>query len=158
KDYSWAETNLSPSVPARYDAGVDRPGPVSLAAVATLSGAALDAPGAAASPTPAATALPGLDQEGMVLPSLAPSTAPSPAATPAPAASPSSTPSGTPTPDASTREARVVVFGDSDFATNTLLAVQANQDLFLNTVAWLAQDPDLISIHAREPDDQRLLL
>jgi ABC-type uncharacterized transport system involved in gliding motility auxiliary subunit len=28
----------------------------------------------------------------------------------------------------------------------------------VNTVAWLAQDPDLISIRPREPDDQRLFL
>lgn len=163
KDYSWAETNLSPSVPARYDAGADKPGPVSLGAVVTLSGAALEAPGAAASPAPVASALPGLDQQGMALPEVAPSaSAPAPAATasPAPSTAPAASPApdASPTPDAGTREARVVVFGDSDFATNTLLAVQANQDLFLNTVAWLAQDPDLISIHAREPDDQRLLL
>jgi len=50
------------------------------------------------------------------------------------------------------------VFGDSDVATNTLLGFQGNKDLFLNSVAWLAQDADLISIRPKEPDDQRLLL
>ncbi|HZL71011.1 MAG TPA: ABC transporter, partial [Planctomycetota bacterium] len=31
-------------------------------------------------------------------------------------------------------------------------------DLFMNSVAWLAQDADLISIRPKEPDDQRLVL
>ena len=31
-------------------------------------------------------------------------------------------------------------------------------DLFLNSVAWLAEDADLISIRPKEPDDQRLVL
>jgi ABC-type uncharacterized transport system involved in gliding motility auxiliary subunit len=51
-----------------------------------------------------------------------------------------------------------VVFGDSDWASNSLLGFQGNQDFFLNTVAWLAQDADLISIRPREPEDQRLFL
>ena len=55
-------------------------------------------------------------------------------------------------------EGRVVAFGDADFASNTLLGFQGNQDLFLNTVAWLAEDADLISIRPKEPDDQRLFL
>ena len=52
----------------------------------------------------------------------------------------------------------MVAFGDADFASNALLGVQGNQDFFLNTVAWLAEDADLISIRAREPDDQRMFL
>ncbi len=55
-------------------------------------------------------------------------------------------------------EGRVVAFGDSDFASNSLLGFQGNQDFFLNVVAWLAEDADLISIRPREPDDQRLFL
>jgi ABC-type uncharacterized transport system involved in gliding motility auxiliary subunit len=81
------------------------------------------------------------------------------AASPAPAATPSPAPS--PSPDSAEKkepEARVVAFGDSDFATNAYLNIPGNQDLFLNTVAWLAQDADLISIRGREPEDQRLFL
>ena len=52
----------------------------------------------------------------------------------------------------------MVVLGDSDFASNALLGFQGNQDFFLNTVAWLAQDPDLISIRPREAEDQRMFL
>jgi ABC-type uncharacterized transport system involved in gliding motility auxiliary subunit len=55
-------------------------------------------------------------------------------------------------------EGRVAAFGDADFASNQLLAFQGNQDLVLNTVAWLAEDPDLISIRPKEPDDQRMFI
>ena len=52
----------------------------------------------------------------------------------------------------------MAAFGDADFASNQLLAFQGNQDFALNTVAWLAEDPDLISIRPKEPDDQRMFL
>ena len=52
--------------------------------------------------------------------------------------------------DAPKPETRVVVVGDSDFASNQLLFFQGNPDLFLNTVNWLAQQEDLISIRPRD--------
>ncbi|HQZ16943.1 MAG TPA: Gldg family protein [Vicinamibacteria bacterium] len=61
-----------------------------------------------------------------------------------------------PTPDASKKEGRVVAVGDSNFGSNGLLTFQANQDLFMNMVAWLAQDSDLISIRPKDPDVHRL--
>jgi ABC-type uncharacterized transport system involved in gliding motility auxiliary subunit len=79
-----------------------------------------------------------------------------PAAAPSPAAS--ADPSASPSPEAPKREGRVAAFGDSDFASNAFLGFQGNRDLFLNTVAWLAQDVDLISIRPKEPEDQRLVL
>jgi ABC-type uncharacterized transport system involved in gliding motility auxiliary subunit len=80
------------------------------------------------------------------------------AATPSPSPSPS--PSASPAADEPPKpaEGRAVVFGDSDWATNSLLGFQGNQDFFLNVVAWLSEDADLISIRAREPEDQRLFL
>jgi ABC-type uncharacterized transport system involved in gliding motility auxiliary subunit len=80
--------------------------------------------------------------------------APSPSPSPEPAPSPEASPEATPP----TREGRVVAFGDSDFASNALLGFQGNRDFFLNTVAWLAEDADLISIRPREPEDQRMFL
>jgi len=55
-------------------------------------------------------------------------------------------------------EGRVVAVGDADFASNSLLGFQGNQDLFLNVVAWLAEDIDLISIRPKEPENQSLFL
>jgi ABC-type uncharacterized transport system involved in gliding motility auxiliary subunit len=48
------------------------------------------------------------------------------------------------------RAARLVVFGDSEFANNNLFPVQGNGNLFLNTVSWLAEEEDLIAIRPRK--------
>jgi ABC-type uncharacterized transport system involved in gliding motility auxiliary subunit len=85
-----------------------------------------------------------------------PSPTPSPAASPSPGAEPSPSPSPAESP--APREGRVVAFGDADFASNQLLSFEGNQDFFLNTVAWLAEDADLISVRPREPDDHRMFL
>jgi ABC-type uncharacterized transport system involved in gliding motility auxiliary subunit len=72
---------------------------------------------------------------------------------------PSPSPSPSPSPEAEAPkppEGKVAAFGDSDFASNALLGFQGNQDFFLNVVAWLSEDQDLISIRPREPEDQRL--
>ena len=55
-------------------------------------------------------------------------------------------------------ETRIVVFGDSDFASNGALGVPGNRDLFLNTVNWLAQQENLIAIRPRDPEDRRVTL
>ena len=55
-------------------------------------------------------------------------------------------------------ETRVVVFGDSDFAANGYLGITGNRDLFLNTVGWLSQQENLISIRPKDADDRRITL
>ena len=70
--------------------------------------------------------------------------------TPAPETGPA------PSPSPGAKEGRMVAVGDSNFASNALFAFQANQDIFLNMVAWLAQDSDLISIRPKDPDVHRL--
>ncbi len=55
-------------------------------------------------------------------------------------------------------EARVAVIGDSDFAANGSLGIQGNRDLALNTINWLAQQENLISIRPRQPEDRRITL
>lgn len=55
-------------------------------------------------------------------------------------------------------ESRVVVFGDSDFASNLALGVSGNKDLFMNAVSWLAQQENLIAIRPREADDRRITM
>jgi ABC-type uncharacterized transport system involved in gliding motility auxiliary subunit len=49
-------------------------------------------------------------------------------------------------------EARIVAFGDSDFANNRNFPDMGNGNLFLNCVAWLAQDEDLIALRPKDPD------
>lgn len=47
------------------------------------------------------------------------------------------------------KEARLVVIGDSNFADNNYVRLAGNGDLFLNTINWLAQEEDLISIRPK---------
>ena len=47
---------------------------------------------------------------------------------------------------AEAKEARIAVFGDSDFASNELIEAYRNRDLFVNTVNWLIGDVEAISI------------
>jgi ABC-type uncharacterized transport system involved in gliding motility auxiliary subunit len=60
--------------------------------------------------------------------------------------------------DAPKPETRVAVIGDSDFAANGTLGVPGNRDLFMNTIGWLSQQDNLISIRPKEADDRRITL
>jgi len=53
-------------------------------------------------------------------------------------------------------ETRLAAFGDADFASNAALGIQGNADLFMNTLAWLSQQENLIAIRPREAADRRL--
>jgi len=57
-----------------------------------------------------------------------------------------------------TPESRFVTIGDSDFAANYALSIQGNQDLFVNSVNWLAQQENLISIRPKAAGDSRITL
>lgn len=59
---------------------------------------------------------------------------------------------------ASRTEARMVVIGDSDFASNRNFPDMGNGNFFLNCVAWLAQDEDLIAVRPKDPDLRRVSL
>jgi len=47
-------------------------------------------------------------------------------------------------------EGTIVCFGDSDFVNDEFIDMGANKDLFLNTVDWLAQEKDLISVRPKK--------
>jgi ABC-type uncharacterized transport system involved in gliding motility auxiliary subunit len=74
------------------------------------------------------------------------------------AAAPAATPPKPGEPDAPKPETRLAVIGDSDFAANGTLGVPGNRDLFMNTIGWLSQQDNLISIRPKEPDDRRITL
>jgi len=46
-------------------------------------------------------------------------------------------------------KARIVVYGTSSLAANQFLNLQGNRDFFLNSVSWLAEEEDQISIRPR---------
>ncbi|WP_461257951.1 GldG family protein [Treponema sp. R80B11-R83G3] len=55
------------------------------------------------------------------------------------------------------RESRIIVVGDTDFATNMINATQArhNLDFLLRAADWLANDDDIIGIRGRQPQTGR---
>jgi ABC-type uncharacterized transport system involved in gliding motility auxiliary subunit len=55
------------------------------------------------------------------------------------------------------RESRIIVIGDTDFATNMINATQArhNLDFLLRAADWLANDDDIIGIRNRQPQTGR---
>src|SRR5262245_8309833 len=58
------------------------------------------------------------------------------------------------------KEARLVVIGDSDFASNGIFRNPSfrNSDLFLNSVNWLAEEEDLISIRPKSVSNRSVTM
>ncbi len=69
-----------------------------------------------------------------------------------PAPSPSPSPTASPIVSATApRESRLVIFGNSAFATDAFFGAQLNGDMFLNSVTWVSQiDGQALSIRPRE--------
>lgn len=55
-------------------------------------------------------------------------------------------------------QGRFVVVGSSTWATNRFIGFNGNSDLALNAINWLSSDEDLISIHPKPPEDQRITM
>lgn len=55
-------------------------------------------------------------------------------------------------------QGRFVVVGGSSWAANRFINFNANNDLALNTINWLASDEDLISIRPKPPEDRRITM
>ncbi len=53
---------------------------------------------------------------------------------------------------------KMIIFGDSDFASNYLLANSGHKDLLVNSVNWLTDQEQLISIRPKELETPRILL
>jgi ABC-type uncharacterized transport system involved in gliding motility auxiliary subunit len=65
----------------------------------------------------------------------------------------------TPEPAPSPRpETRLLVVGDSDFASNRAVGFQGNRDLYLNMANWLAQQENLIAIRPKDPSSRGITL
>jgi ABC-type uncharacterized transport system involved in gliding motility auxiliary subunit len=56
------------------------------------------------------------------------------------------------------RPTRLVIFGDSDFATNTGTVFVGNGDIFINAANWLAAGTELLSIQSEPYEIRRLTL
>src|SRR5574338_146964 len=60
--------------------------------------------------------------------------------------------------DAQKHQARLVVIGDTDFATNGLLRQFRNRDFFVNSVNWLLGDVEAISVRPNQARASRMQL
>lgn len=56
------------------------------------------------------------------------------------------------------KTSRIVVFGNSQFITNTQIGNLGNSDIFVNTVHWLAGKSELISITPKTPENAQLTM
>ena len=108
---SWAERQLTEQR-VTFDKDKDRPGPISLAAVATIK----PKEEAKAEETGEAQEKAGAEEAG---------------------------------DRELKKEGRLAVFGDSDFVTNRYYNLSGNGNFFLNTVNWLTEEADLISIQPK---------
>ena len=169
-EYAWAETTLDGKTPPNPDPSQDRIGNVPLITVAEVTDPEAIAVGSRAlggggGALPSLLGAPAEDgatgEAGDALPDDAPPTgdaaagdaAAGDAAAGDAAAGDAAADASAVAPDADVPRAaggRVVVFGDSDFATNELLDQASNQDLFLNVLAWLAGEENQISIRPNE--------
>ena len=127
---SWAETDLK-AVFAGTPVARDTAAGDKEGPITLAAAVGVDAPNAPATPT--------TTQD------------PQPAAPGAPAPSPP--PASAPKP-----QTRLVVIGDSDFVTNSVLGTPGNRDFFMNALNWLAQQENLIAIRPREAGDRRVTM
>jgi ABC-type uncharacterized transport system involved in gliding motility auxiliary subunit len=98
-------------------------------------------PGISPTPTARATSTPGASP------------------TPSPTGQPQASPSPANKTNKKTSEARLVVYGNSNFAADGWFQQQLNSDVFLNSVSWLSQrDEQALSIRPKEPKNRRLNL
>jgi ABC-type uncharacterized transport system involved in gliding motility auxiliary subunit len=124
-----------------------------------------------ATPTPTAQATASPTASPSPSPNGEPKATPTPTAqaTTSPTASPSPSPNGQPQASPSpangqklnkkTSEARLVVYGNSNFATNGWFEQQLNSDVFLNSVSWLSKrDEQALSIRPKEQQNRRINL
>jgi ABC-type uncharacterized transport system involved in gliding motility auxiliary subunit len=178
-DQSWAESDPTKQ-PLQFDEGSDRPGPLTLGVALSRK-----AQPPSQSPTPNAQASPSPNPS----PTASPTTSPTPTAqaspspSPSPTASPTASPeaSASPSPEASASpsgqpetspflgnqkkvdkkpsESRLVVYGNSNFATDGWFEQQLNSDVFLNSVSWLSKrDEQALSIRPKESKNRRINL
>ncbi|OUL35182.1 ABC transporter [Nostoc sp. T09] len=174
---SWAESDLQ-SEKLEFNPDKDLKGPLTLGVALEKK---LPAP-SASQPNPTPSPLPSPTTQGQATPSALPSPiardqgtpkaspSPTPSALPSPTtasqANPTSTPLPSPTNSALPTEkpaektataSRLVVIGNSDFATDGLFQQQLNGDVFLNSVTWLSQqDQQPLSIRPKEAKNRRL--
>ncbi|MEH1958938.1 MAG: Gldg family protein [Nostoc sp.] len=153
---SWAESDLQ-SEKLEFNADKDLKGPLTLGVALTRKLPTKSTSTPQASPTPSPLPSPTTQSKTSPSPS-SPSSPPSPPSPPSPSSPPSPPTSSSP-PSQTATESRLVVLGNSSFATDGLFQQQLNGDVFLNSVTWLSQqEKQPLSIRPKEPKNRRITL
>ncbi|MFN6182522.1 MAG: GldG family protein [Dolichospermum sp.] len=140
---SWAESDQK-SEKLEFNEDKDLKGPLTLGVALTRK--LLNSPTAIPNPIPTAQNSPTAIPNPIPTAQNSPTTIPNPIPT-------------TTTSPTTAKESRLVVFGNSNFATDSLFEQQLNGDVFLNTVSWLSQqDEKLLSIRPKEPKNRRIII
>ena len=138
-EQSWGESTPEKQ-PLQFDQQIDRPGPLTLGVALSRK-----AESSAASP--------------MI--ETRPTTSPEASSTPSSTGQPQASPSAVnkENTDKRTSESRLVVYGNSSFATDGWFEQQLNSDVFLNSIGWLSKrDEQTLSIRPKEQKNRRLNL
>jgi ABC-type uncharacterized transport system involved in gliding motility auxiliary subunit len=155
-EQTWAESDLK-SEAVEFNRNEDISGPIDLGVALTRKQAQTDSPQKEnASPekpssedklTPESTEKKENDQNNSTLP------------TPPQPKTPEKQESNQVTSDSDSAEAKMIVIGNSNFATNGWFQQQLNGDVFLNSVRWLAdEEAKVLSIRPKEAKNRRLNL
>jgi ABC-type uncharacterized transport system involved in gliding motility auxiliary subunit len=167
---SWAENNPADQPLEFNEEKGDRPGPLVLGvALNRKAGYQVNSNNAKPAPTPTPSVSPSPTTSPTPSVSPSPTTSPTPSVSPSPTleASPTPTTSLTPTPSPTNTdkidnnktksEARLVVYGNSNFVTDGVFEQQLNSDVFLNSVSWLSKrDDKTLSIRPKEQKNRRI--
>jgi hypothetical protein len=141
--HGWGEKTLDMSKALQPDPGEDILGPVPLLVVSQVDDPSRIQVGATTM---------GADQTAADYPSILAKVEGSGSGSGAPAAA------AAPAPFTAKAGGKVVVFGDSDFASNQLVDQLTNKDLLLNTIAWMVGEEDQLAVRAKGGESQTLTL
>lgn len=172
-EQSWGESNPEKQ-PLQFDPKTDLQGPLTLGIALTrkaqpVSTTPTPTPSVTTSPSPTTspTSTPSPKAATSPSPTTSPTSTPSPKAATSPSPTPSPKATTSPSPTAAsqeknskkTSEARLIVYGNSNFATDGWFKQQLNGDVFLNSVSWLSKrDSQALSIRPKEQKNRRINL
>lgn len=145
---SWAESDLSKQE-VQFDQNQDRKGPLSLGVALTrVVAPETQSETPTESPSPSPTGSP--DQENT----------PAPEVSPTPDLQTLTTPQTPKSSNAKRKpESRLIVIGNSQFATNGWFEQHLNGDVFLNSVSWLSQiEESTFAVRPKTPTNRRIML
>ncbi|MGK7931263.1 MAG: GldG family protein [Microcystaceae cyanobacterium] len=150
----WGESDLE-SEEITFDPNRDISGPFDIGVALTRTQKPEKSENKSSSPQPNTSPTP----QAEITPSPTPNNSPSPDSNNSPTPKAETTPASNSGTDKQSKDAKMVVFGNSTFATDGWFDEQFNGDVFLNSVQWLATNTDEpLTIRPKQPANRRINL